>query len=118
MILSKTYCFFTEIIMSILRVYHPREPKESVLWQILNRHYEDFEKSYEEKFEKKYGFFRPVIGEVVRAYLRCGDLKDGFARVRCYDCGYEFLLQLICYSYYTSFDLRVIFQFLAVKFLS
>jgi len=30
------------------------------LWQILDRYYDDFEKSYPEKFEKKYGFFRPV----------------------------------------------------------
>lgn len=82
--------------MSVLRVYHPREPKKSPLWQILNRHYEDFEKSYDERFEKKFGFFRPVISEVVRAYLRCGDLKDGFARVRCPKCGHEYLLQFSC----------------------
>lgn len=82
--------------MTILSVYHPREPKASPLWQIFDKHYEDFERSYPEKFEKRYGFFRPVIGEVVRAYLRCGDLKEGFARVRCPNCGYEFLLQFSC----------------------
>ena len=36
---------------------HPRDPKASPLWQILDRYYDDFEKSYPEKFEKKYGFF-------------------------------------------------------------
>jgi hypothetical protein len=77
-----------------------------------------FERIYSEKFEKKYGYFRPVIGEVVHAYMRCGDLKDGFARVRCPKCAHEYLLQLICYSYYTSFDLHVSFQFLVVKFFS
>jgi len=82
--------------MTILSIYHPRDPKASPLWQILDRHYDDFEKSYPEKFEKKYGFFRPVVGEVVRSYLRCGDLKQGFARVRCNNCGYEFLLQFSC----------------------
>jgi len=82
--------------MSILRVYHPREPKKSALWQILDRHFEEFERNYSEKFEKKYGFFRRVIGEVVRAFLRCGDLKDGFARVRCPKCGHEYLLQFSC----------------------
>mgnify|MGYP006284789799 CR=1 FL=1 len=49
-------------IMAFLRVYHPREPKKSPLWQILDKHYEKFERSYEEKFESQYGFFRPVIG--------------------------------------------------------
>ncbi len=41
---------FIGIIVSALRVYHPREPKKSPLWQILNRYYEDFEKSYDERF--------------------------------------------------------------------
>ncbi|MBU2511980.1 transposase zinc-binding domain-containing protein [bacterium] len=82
--------------MAFLRVYHPREPKKSSLWQILDKHYEAFERSYEEKFERKYGFFRPVIGDVVRSYLKCGDLKEGFARVRCPNCAHEFLLQFSC----------------------
>ena len=82
--------------MAVLSIYHPRDPKASPLWRIFDRHYEDFEKNYQERFEKKYGFFRPVIGEVVRSYLRCGDLKDGFARVRCSEGGYEFLLQFSC----------------------
>ena len=57
------------LIMAILSVYHPRDSKVSHLWQIFNRHYDDFEKSYAEKFEKKFGFFRPVIGEVVRFHV-------------------------------------------------
>ena len=82
--------------MAILSVYHPRDPKASPLWQIFDRHYDNFKKSYPEKFEKKYGFFRPVVSEVVRSYLKCGDLKQGFARVRCNNCGYEYLLQFSC----------------------
>ena len=82
--------------MAILSVYHPRDPKASPLWQIFDRHYEDFERNYPERFEKRYGFFRPVISQVVRAYLRCGDLKEGFARIRCPNCGHEFLLSFSC----------------------
>ncbi len=63
------------------RIFHPRNPKASPLWQIFDRHYDDFEKNYTEKFEKKYGLFRPAIGEVVRSYLKCGDLKEGVAQV-------------------------------------
>jgi hypothetical protein len=37
----------------------------------------------DEYCEKQYGFFRPVVDEVVEEYLRCGDLHEGFARVRC-----------------------------------
>jgi len=75
------------LIVAILSVYYPRNPKASPLWRIFDRHYDDFEKNYAEKFEKRYGYFRPVIGEAVRAYLRCGDLKEGFARIRCPNCG-------------------------------
>ena len=73
-------------------IYHPRDPTDSPLWNLLNNHYDDFEKHYEEKYEKKYGYFRPVISEVVTEYLKCGDLKEGFARIRCQDCGHEFIL--------------------------
>ena len=45
---------------------------------------------------EKYGFFRPVIGGAVRQYLTCGDLKNGFARVRCCDCRDEYLLAFSC----------------------
>jgi len=77
-------------------VYHPRNPKESPLWNLLNNHYEDFERNYPQRFEKEYGFFRPVISEVVYDYLKCGDLKEGFARVRCPDCRHEYLLAFSC----------------------
>ncbi|MBU2510205.1 transposase zinc-binding domain-containing protein [bacterium] len=71
-------------------------PKKSSLWQILNKHYEAFERSYRKKFESQYGFFRPVIGEVVRFYLKSDHLKEGFARVRCPNRAHEFLLQFSC----------------------
>src|SRR4030042_2977270 len=77
-------------------IYHPRDSTDSPLWNLLNSHYDDFEKHYEEKYEKKYGYFRPVIKEVVEEYLKCGDLKEGFARVRCQDCGQTFLLAASC----------------------
>ncbi len=85
-----------EGISNTQSVYHPRMPYDSPLWRLLNNHYENFERCYEERFEQKYGFFRPVIGEVVRNYLTCGDLKNGFARVRCGDCCKEYLLAFSC----------------------
>jgi hypothetical protein len=57
-------------------VYHPREPTDSPLWKILHNHYEDFNAGYGEHCEKQYGFFRPVVDEVVEEYLRCGDLHE------------------------------------------
>ena len=42
----------------------------------------------------------PRIAEVVRNYLSCGDLSQGFARVRCSDCGHEYLLAYSCKGRY------------------
>jgi uncharacterized OB-fold protein len=33
---------------------------------------------------------------VIYRYLDCGDLHLGFARVRCCDCGHEYLLPFSC----------------------
>jgi hypothetical protein len=33
---------------------------------------------YDERFQAKYGFWRPVIERSVAAFLRCGDLQEGF----------------------------------------
>ncbi len=68
----------------------------SPFWRLLANHYEGFQQIYEEKYEKRHGFFRPVVEESVYEYLRCGDLKEGFARVRCSDCEHEYLLSFIC----------------------
>ena len=54
--------------------YHPRNPESSPLWNLLKNHYDSFEQKYEEQFEKPYGFFRPVIGDVVRDYLKISSI--------------------------------------------
>lgn len=78
------------------KVYHPRDPEDSPLWQLLRHHFEEFELRYDELFSREYGFYRPVISHVVRKYLECGDLREGFARVRCPDCHHEYLLAFSC----------------------
>ncbi len=51
------------------QVYRPRRPKESPLWQCLCAHFYDFIQAYPEKYEKKYGFLKPVVEDVVNKYL-------------------------------------------------
>jgi len=51
---------------------------------------------YEERFEKEYGFLRPIITEAVERYLDCGNPRCGFARIRCPSCGEERLLMFSC----------------------
>jgi ribosomal protein S27E len=77
-------------------VYHPREPNTSPLWCIIQKHYTEFLVQYDDSCVRKYGYLRPIISEVVQGYLKCGDLSEGFARVRCPDCHHEYLLAFSC----------------------
>ena len=58
----------------------------SVLYRVLFHHFDRFLTEYESRFEREYGFFRPIVKEVVEKYLDCGNPKCGFARIRCPDC--------------------------------
>jgi len=37
--------------------------------------YEEFERVYDERYQQQCGPWRPVIGEVLRKYLECEDLR-------------------------------------------
>lgn len=73
-------------------VYRPRRPKLSPFYRVIEDHFEPFEQLNSERYEREYGFWRPVVGEVLSKYLDCGDLRQGFARLRCQQCGEESLL--------------------------
>jgi hypothetical protein len=47
-------------------------------------------------FKTKYGYWRNYITDVIYKYLDCGDLKYGFARVKCDTCNTEYLLPFSC----------------------
>jgi len=78
------------------QVYRPRRPRQSPLWQCLSGHFDTFLDVYEERYQPRYGFLRPIIPEVVNKFLDCGDLERGFARVRCDHCKHEYLLAFSC----------------------
>ena len=46
--------------------------------------------------QRQYGFWRPYVQQVIYRYLDCGDIHNGFARVKCKDCGHEYLLAFSC----------------------
>jgi hypothetical protein len=65
-------------------VYRPRHPERTVLYRVLFHHFDRFLTEYESRFEREYGFFRPIVKEVVEKYLDCGNPKCGFAlMIRC-----------------------------------
>ena len=77
-------------------VYRPRNPNLSQYYQCVEDHFETLEQVYDEWFAKQYGYFRPYLRNVIYRYLDCGILHNGFARVRCGDCGHEYLLAFSC----------------------
>ncbi len=80
--------------------YRPRKPQSSAYYQCVEAHFEVFEQVYEDRFVRRYGFFRPYVSRVIQRYLDCGVLHNGFARVRCGDCGHEYLLAFLQTSPY------------------
>ena len=69
-------------------------PAFTPFWQVVDEHYNEFERVYSQRYEKTYGFWRLVIGDVVGKFLACGDLREGFARVRGKDCGDEYFKEI------------------------
>jgi len=66
------------------------------LWSILQKYFGDFLVKYDDSYVREFGCLRSIIPEVVKGYLKCGDLAEGFARVRCPECHHEYLLAFSC----------------------
>jgi hypothetical protein len=58
-------------------IYRPRHPERTVLYRVLFHHFDLFLVEYERRFEREYGYFRPVVREVVDRYLDCGNPRSG-----------------------------------------
>lgn len=76
-------------------IYQPREPKASPLYRSIRNHFAEFESVYEERYQKRFGVLRDVVRDVIYKYLGCGDLKNGFARIKCKECQHEVLFGLL-----------------------
>lgn len=71
--------------------YLPRQPAESVLYQVVRDHVETF---LGEAARQRTGHGLPAFVErEFRDYLRCGWLAGGFARFRCEGCGLDQLVR-------------------------
>jgi len=48
-------------------IYRSRHPERTVLYRVLFHHFERFVAEYE-RFEKAYGYFRPIIKDVTAGH--------------------------------------------------
>jgi hypothetical protein len=76
--------------------YRARNPRATPLYRLFEAHFEEVRGQWEERFERRCGFWRGFVEEQVRRYLDCGLFENGFARVRCPDCAEEYLLAFSC----------------------
>jgi ribosomal protein S27E len=81
---------------SDIKVYEQRNPKQSQFYKCVEDHFESLENIWDDCYQKLYGYFRPHVMKVIYKYLDCGDLHNGFARVKCCDCKHEYLVAFSC----------------------
>ena len=77
-------------------LYRPRNPRATPLYRLFDSLYDEVRGQWEERFERRYGFWRDFVDEHVRRYLDCGLYENGFSRVQCHDCHEEYLLAFSC----------------------
>ena len=75
----------------------------NVLQCIFKDHFADFKEQYDEKYAKTYGNYRiERITEVVEKFIKCGDYREGLARIKCQnpECGHDYFIPLSCKGFY------------------
>jgi len=74
------------------RVYRPRKPRATALYQYAARH------APELRTGGRFG--RCVEENVIERFLACGDPQHGFARIYCDHCRHGFILAFSCKARY------------------
>jgi hypothetical protein len=76
--------------------YRARQPERTALYGLLEEHLDSYLSTYEERFADLSGPLRGHARRALNLFLECGRLQNGFARIRCGDCGAERLLAFSC----------------------
>jgi hypothetical protein len=78
-----------------VRRYRRREPERTLLHRVVRDRLEPFLAAVRERSVSGRGL-PAYVERDLRAYLDCGLLARGFARIRCPDCGFERLVAFSC----------------------
>jgi hypothetical protein len=66
-------CVSHGIEQTLAGSYRPRDPQTSDYHRCTQDHFERLEMVWDDRYERKYGFWRPYVMDVIRRYLECGD---------------------------------------------
>ena len=81
------------------KAYNPRHPERTLLYRTVAEHFETWlELASAGQFDGQGDHHTPpaYVEKAFRKYLECGIFAHGFARVRCDDCGDDFLVAFSC----------------------
>jgi hypothetical protein len=53
-------------------VYQPRNPKASAYYRCVEDHFEQLETVWDERYQRRFGFWRPYVMDVIQRYLASG----------------------------------------------
>jgi len=76
--------------------YRARSPRATPLYSLFEHHFDEVKGQWEERFQRRYGFWRGFVDEQVLRYLDCGLYENGFARIRCPECAKGYQLAFSC----------------------
>src|SRR3990167_611574 len=77
-------------------IYNRRHPERTDYYRIIEGSFEEFQRSYPDQFEDKYGYLRTEVMKALYSFLDCGIPENGMARVRCEECGHDFFVAYSC----------------------
>jgi hypothetical protein len=60
--------FLDRWLLAVAGVYRPRHPERTVLYRVLFHYFDRFLSEYENRFEREYGYLRPIIKEVTAGH--------------------------------------------------
>ena len=91
-------------------IYKRRQPEKTTMFKVVQTHFESWSSEYS---LHNNGALPRYVENDFRSYIKCGILAYGFARARCKDCGYDFLIALsfkgrgVCVSCTTKYMVQI-----------
>ena len=85
-----------ERVKAKLKKYWRREPTKTDLYRVVSSGRDELPLVLEERFQPQYGVLRDEVLKTYDAYLNCGLLEHGAARVYCDGCRHSYLVAFSC----------------------